>query len=544
MRRTLGHGYRVDEVNLKPLGSIKEGTTFTKVRLPDPALRAPVLTSLGPIWPRQVLPHPDQSHPPSTIDGIKMRSARLPPTPKRAMLRLMRRVTDKFCKRYLVPLAADTDTSFETWIANTPYPEWRKQQLREVHNKTEGLLRPWDTVCKVFVKDEVYPEYKYPRLISARKDESKVYFGPIFKLIEEQVFALPWFIKKIPMCDRPALIRDTVGNIVGAKIAATDHTAFESSFTREVMANCEWRLYSYMTKNLPDGKQFMHHVRTVLGGVNKLVYKWFVVRLVATRQSGEMNTSLGNGFSNLMIMFTLARKLGFEFVGFVEGDDGLFAIKGPIPTMQDFADLGFVVKMEIHDSVNTASFCGNIFDMEELTIVTDPLKTLANLGWTSGKYASAGEKRLKTLLRAKALSLAYQYPACPILSAAARYCLRMTKSYEGAWDVLKDQALNYWDKANLLNQMKAPPCFRPPGESTRLLVERLYGIPSDVQLAVELYFDSKNDLGPIDPPLPEIFLNRSWQDYADKYTVTYELEDNYRYPPHLPRTLTRPGFVR
>lgn len=320
--------------------------------------------------------------------------------------------------------------TFGDWLDDTPYTESRKAQLEVANDECLANGGIWSdpkyTAVKSFMKDETYTDYKYPRAINSRHDAFKCACAPFFKAIEKELFKLPFFIKKVPVRDRPAYILERL-YAPGAKYIATDYTAFESLFTKELMMDCEFILYEYMTANLAEGRTWFAMIRKVLGGINRLAFKHFILELVATRMSGEMCTSLGNSFCNLMAaLFILAECGTRNAVGVVEGDDGLFRVDKRVPTIQDFADLGLNIKIELHDDVATASFCGLIFDRDDLANVTDPREVLASFGWTSAKYLRASDRTHKMLLRAKALSLLYQYPGCPILQPLALWAMRHT----------------------------------------------------------------------------------------------------------------------
>lgn len=141
--------------------------------------------------------------------------------------------------------------------------------------------------------------------------------------------------------------------------------------------------------------------------------------------SGELNTSAGNGWLNLTIFDYIVTVLkGGEWDGYVEGDDGIFASTVDVTT-QDYANLGFDVKVEHHESVSTASFCG-IIAAADGTLLKDPRRVFQKFGWTHS-FISAGDQIMDQLLRAAALSLAYEAPQCPIIRALANKALELTR---------------------------------------------------------------------------------------------------------------------
>jgi hypothetical protein len=318
------------------------------------------------------------------LAGVRKRFGMKPPTPSRHELRKFRRFVRKWLRKNLRPLAHGLDTSVEAWLETTDYTAARKQELLDAWKaccEAGGIhAKKRYTAITGFMKDEFYTEPKQARGINARADESKCRFGPIFKLIEKVVFARPEFIKKITVADRPQYIMDRLYR-VGARYIATDYSSFEALFTREIMESCEFQLYEYMTTKLHGGKEWYEDVVKVLGGTNECRYKFFTVFLPATRMSGEMCTSLGNGFSNLMFMLYVCKQRGCRNVaGVVEGDDGLFVFVGKAPRSEDFAKLGLIIKAEYHDQLETASFCGLVFDTDDRNNVTDIRKVLAGLG--------------------------------------------------------------------------------------------------------------------------------------------------------------------
>jgi hypothetical protein len=465
----------------------------------------------------------------------------------------LRRFVRDWCRGNLVPLPHDTDVSVEHWLEHTNYPSWRKEELRQAWDKTGNI---WDPemaqkffACKSFVKDEVYPKYKHARAINSRSDSFKCAVGPIFKLIEEQVSDHPSFIKHVPMEKRPEYILRKLHR-EGAIYIATDYTAFEAQFVSELMAACEFELYKFMSEHLPTGLDFMNLVRTVLGGENVCKFRNFVATCSGTRMSGEMCTSLGNGFSNLMFMLYTCQKVGCRNVdGVVEGDDGLFTMVGAPPTEEDFAELGLVIKAEIHTKLETASFCGMIFDLDDRRIISDPRKVMATFGWTSRQYASVRPHKLRALLRCKALSLACQYPGAPIIAALARYGLRVTSSISNTSalkQTLKAKNLSIWERDRLIKTIRYSKrdFDAPVGRNSRELVRELYGIDADTQLKIEKYLDSLDTLQPLDCEAINAVMPEIWREYMLSYSSVVGRLDRLISFPVVERWPQMAGFVR
>lgn len=494
----------------------------------------PVSVSLGCPVQGLALPHCNPSDPITLEAGVLKRFARTPPQPDRCtdvnsisfenfVKFVQRKVPEMF-----TPLPATADTSFETWLAKTPYPDFRKKELTHVWNQKNRTLRPKDFLVKSFMKDESYTEYKHARIINPRSDAFKCAFGPYIRLIEEEVYKHPAFIKKIPVADRPRYIEEMI-EVAGAKYFWADFTAFESHFTPEVLRRVEFILYKHMAKNLPDKQKFFDCL-DVIAGTNHCVFKYFTLNCEGRRMSGEMNTSLGNGFVNLMLINYL-----FDFYGennrtVVEGDDSNTSFMNKCPTVEDFAKLGFTVKCGVVDKLEEMSFCGLVYTKEDRINVCDPLKALASFGWGKMNYVNARKSVLKDLLRMKALSFAHQYPGCPIVQELAHYALRCTRGRDIS-HLLSSKRVSTWERESFqLNVTQGAIPYRDIPLSTRLLCERVYGVSISQQLAVEDYLRSLTEIQPLAGPIRSLNFPVEWSDYHDFYSQVVDvnsLSSNY-----------------
>lgn len=450
-----------------------------------------------------------------------------------------RKFVDDWNRKNLTPLSSDVDDSFETWINNTPYPQARKDELKKVYNESFGLITEENIIqfdrhgnqivnkhCRVnsFVKDETYNKYKSARSINSRTDVFKVRVAPMFKQIENVLFKMKWFIKHTPVDERATeILRELYQD--GAHIIGTDYTAYEAIFTKEYMETVEFQLYKYMTQNVAD-TEWYNIVSKTLSGSNWCQYRCgFTLKVDATRMSGEMCTSLGNSYSNLMAMLFIAEenKLS-KLKGRVEGDDGIFTFYGDPPTAKDFADIGMIIKIEEYDSLTEGSFCGIIANEHELINITDPIGYLLDFGWTTRPYAMAKKKKHMELLRAKSMSLAYQYPGCPILSSLAKYGLRMTEGYHYNTGSMDEY---HKEKFNALRRKfhdKLP--VKVTGFETRMLVEKRYGVSIADQIAIESYLDNKSELSPLEHPAIVSNSHPDAVDYYDKYVFLFNETEN------------------
>jgi hypothetical protein len=513
------YGYRQDDVILPITGEIKDGAIIKPLGHSEPNVRPVVKVSLGCHTEGSSLPHVDHSDMPTVALGIRKRFVNKPPNADKNLLRKLQYFVRNWCNENLVPLPIDTDLSLDTWLESTAYSRGRINELKKKWLDCGGLLKPKHTKVRSFVKDESYPEYKHARLINARHDVFKCYVGPTFKCIEKELFKLPWFIKNIPIKDRPKYIKEFVGRI-GSVYSCTDYTAFESLFTNELMHSCEFILYDYMTQNLAFHGEFMKACNEIIAGENVCISNLFKVTVPATRMSGEMCTSLGNSFANLMFMlFTLHENGNLNPRGVVEGDDGVFSYDGTPPTSKNFEMLGLVIKLEIVDDISKASFCGLVFDPDELINIANPFKILCQTGFTTKEYVFSKSRTLRGLLKAKAFSLAYQYPGCPVVSSFARYILRNTeddyvyfrKGHGDYTDILQKEAFTFWLRHKEVLTIET-------GIRTRILMEQVFGMSIDVQLELESFFDNLTTIKPIENQLLLSGMPEAWCNYADRFT--------------------------
>lgn len=437
---------------------------------------------------------------------------------------------DRWLENNVAPLPYDVDLSFHTWIENTNYSRRRKLMLTEMHEKRfDSPLLPEHVRVKMFGKDETYGDWKFMRGILPRSDYFKIHLGPIMKQIELVLYELPYFIKHIPEKDRPRYVMENVYQ-PGAKNFVSDHTSFEAAFTGEIMKNIEKRLYMHMLSNLPE-KYAIEELIDVLCQVNTIEGKDCVFKSEG-RMSGEMCTSLGNGFSNLMVMLFALEEAGCESVrGVVEGDDGLFTFFGNPPTVHDFARIGFRLKLEVFDSFSEASFCGMLFDETDQIILTDAVDSVLKMGWSSRQYIMASERTRSKLLRSKAMSYAHMYWNCPIIGAASRAALRLTSDIsenELKRFRSKEQISIYeFEERELNESVQLGDTFIPM--NTRVLYEKLFGVSISDQLRIEEWFDNLNYLSNLRCPFLSPYFTKQSIDYNNIYVVR---EDHlFRFPP-------------
>lgn len=499
------------EVSLKRLTDLNPTAVVGRdINSVDLLKRDPVSSSLGCDVEGFAPAKPDLSHTPTSRRGAIRRFSTKPTRPCFIKIRRLRRFARRFFKKHFTALPPDHPVNAPFlervlwWLPLTNYPAARREELWQLALEMVYELDEENFDIKSFIKEETYPEYKDSRCINARSDKCKLLLGPYFKAIEDVAYENPHFIKHVPVKDRAEYIYQRLYTPDGQYVAS-DYTSFEAHFTPEMMHAIEFEFYSYMSDPLGNNI-FLYVCYQVLAGRNTVRFKSFTIWIWGIRMSGEMNTSLGNGIANLVIMYFVLTGAGCtRIVGVVEGDDGLFTFVGSLPTQTMFNTLGFDIKLEVHSSLSSASFCGLVFDLEDRVNVTDPRQVLINLGWVGRKYNFANNKTRMVLLRAKGYSLAYTYPRCPILSSLARYVLRVTRSYDIRDYVNNSRNLNQWERSWYQEAMAYGSAHGfandPIGQNTRDLVWKLYGIDDQQQIKIEKYFDSLNELVHLSHPL-------------------------------------------
>jgi len=245
------YGYRYGEVPLPILPPIKIDCEIRKTNAPEfPAVRPMVQVSLGCHVEGYALPHPCPLHRDTMEAGVRKRFLHLTPEIETQIEKDIRVFSRELCEKNFEALDSQSDTSIATWLRNGNYPLWRQEELLEKWKQCEGILLPKHYKVKSHAKDETYIKYAHIRWINSRTDEFKCKVGPIFRLIESVVFKNKVFIKKIPVKDRPAFLRESLERI-GHNYGLGDYTAFEAHFVSKLMDAIEFELYRYMVSRLP-----------------------------------------------------------------------------------------------------------------------------------------------------------------------------------------------------------------------------------------------------------------------------------------------------
>lgn len=478
------------------------------------------------------LPHPHMKDVKGLIESnVKRIMGSHPLSDPNLMVELHVFVKD-YVKRYQ-PLGRDQDFDIEHWLDTTNYTLQQKKEIRTDYEACLGRVveargKMNNTFPRCFQKDEFYDTFKYYRSIFARPNAFKAMAGPMFKHIEKVVFSDPHFIKKVPRTQWAYEIRNAVIR-TGRVYVSTDFSAFESQFRDYIMKAVEFELYMHMTQFTPGYIAFLE-LLTIIVGRQRCQFKWFDVVVIACRMSGEMCTSLGNGFSNLIFFsFVMDKCHIYDWNGRFEGDDGIAGLTYPTDPsdIKLFKALGLTIKLLVHKKLATASFCGQVFDELELISIADPIKLLLKLGWSDVRYLRSRKTKKQALAKAKAMSLLYQYAGCPIITRACLWVLRCTKKIDvrSAWRNLSDydrtQAEEAWKHLGEALEI----ANRPIGLATRNLCEELYGVSLLDQVAIEKQFDEMTELRPYECKGYDHLVSEDAKLYFKNYARVIDVND-------------------
>jgi len=490
----------------------------------DVRARPIVQTSLGPHYQGAAYPHACPQHAPSLEASFRKRMAVKPLERDAQLFRSFKRFVRRYVDKNFLPLEADVDLTFKTWIESTVYPRSKKDQMARVRKMVDLAVtwedRKWVQV-DAFGKEESYATWKHQRSIYARKDPFKVIVGPLFKKIEDVLYKDPAFVKHVPVYERAKYIQERL-YFPAATYLATDYTAYESHFTSEFMRAVEFQLYRKMAQNCPEAKKVLEYYEKTVTATNSIFFKTLKAFLPAGRMSGEMTTSLGNGFTNYMIYRFVCKQLGLKYSDcpcVIEGDDCLariFLKPGMnLGTLQDiYSRLGMNVKIELHSDLCTASFCGLVFDRYDLINVVDPIKVILNMGWIGGKYKHASDKTLRELLKGKAMSTMCLAQGCPVIQSFCQYLLRETSGSHYRID-------DYWLKHQILTPQglaRMKPKTIPM--TTRLVMEAKFRVTVEDQFRMEKFFDGLRGLQPFRDLIFDSYINDDCRLYSTHYVMT------------------------
>lgn len=468
-----------------------------------PEHRRPIVHQIGAVSTVHILPVSDPDDPKSQEVGVKERILRQPPVPLPDVCKEFALFVSKWLTKHLRDIP-ELHPTFEDWIENAPYNQNRKKQLKLQRERGEER-RSWDS-CSSFIKREFYTEFKDPRTINSRVDNYKVFAGPWISAIEHDFCPRePSFVKGMTPQERAQRAFERVH--LGSVMFNTDFSRYESQMTKFVIKEIECQLYRRY--GMPE------YLLKPLYGINKCSLSGVRYRVSATRMSGDMNTSLGNGFVNLMVNKFVAHRVGSKIKGVVEGDDGLFACYGPMPSAQDYADVGFKITICPMSKIDEGDFCSaKIYELADGSVWTlqDPRRVLLKAGWSFVCPPEATFGMRRQLMNAKSLSIADNNPQCPLLW---KYCQKYTGECVYSDNYSRERfggGNSFW-----VHTKSDSSIVKEPTLEMRQIFLEVYGLSVAQQLEMEDYISTHDDL---DHPELALFLG-GYSQSSFMYASTY-----------------------
>lgn len=365
----------------------------------------------------------------------------------------------------------------EDWLLNSNYSAKRREFLRKsglkVLNGEVSKHRLYQ--CKSFIKREFYGEMKEPRIINSRSDFFKAVAGPFIHAIEKLVYD-EHFIKHMHPDEVAAKMTDLAQGY--DLFYETDYSSFEGSFTLDFQKHVELAMFKHCLANYPEATSLIEGAYST----NYLHYGDVGCSFDGSRMSGDMWTSLANGFSNYCICKFMMMKSGSYGNFLVEGDDGYIACTREI----DFTiarDLGFKLKVEPRTNHRDISFCS--LHVCDGRIVPDIRRTLNHFGSScqlkiANLYqgtSKRSQRRFKQFIKSKALSLLAVGRGIPVLQEISLQLLRL---HEGVG--IHSQFIDWWERTFFdMSNIKPEPVTM----SVREYVAKEFNIPVDLQYKIE-----------------------------------------------------------
>jgi len=413
-----------------------------------------------------------------------------------------------FCTKHYSPLQPMTDLSVKHWLfdENKTYSLKRKTQLLETYRRKYhlvGLLqldqflsdKTWQKWCRVecHIKREFTAEHgKHARIISSRTDFAKCLLGPsahaMEKVIYNPLFMDPkiHFYKGLEPAKRKEFIKKHINS---THILCTDYSSFEGSFRQGLMDNCEQVMYRYLLRHFPVERSYFKR----LSGKNTLELPGVLTcTMDATRMSGEMNTSLGNGFTNMIIMLFMVKVYGLNLIeGIVEGDDGIFVFADEnLPTEEMYKKFGFAIKIKRPHNFYEASFCGNVINPISLDLLADPVEFISRFPWSySNRAISQKDGPRLELMLVKTLSYLSLYPNAPVIAPIAyqeyKRLEKMNVNMGKVNDILKEDSefrYRFVENKEIFNFNVSPPVI---ADGSRQIMSDVFGMSTAEQVFVE-----------------------------------------------------------
>lgn len=382
------------------------------------------------------------------------------------------------------------DILLENWLVNTRYNTKRRNKMRSLNAKYINRLHNFPIYllqCKSFIKSEFYNAVKEPRIINSRTDSFKAVIGPYTHLTEEYVFNDHFIKHKTP--DEIARIMSEISS-KHSVIYETDYSSFEGSFSKEIMENVELKMFEHVLQCYPHVVSLLQRTYRTQNVIKYQIHGKLKAKasFSGSRMSGDMWTSLSNGFTNMCLVEYILSKnnLRAPYVRndfLVEGDDGFICTDKKIDW--SYAnDIGFTLKCEECKDMNKLSFCG--ICTHDGLLVPDFKRIMNHYGYshdrTSIRYLTTGSKnqkrKFRNMIHSRALSLLAQSRGIPILQSIAQQQLQFGGHFDPRY-------IDWWENETYDFSNVTSMTALPISKSMREFFAARYDIPIETQLQIE-----------------------------------------------------------
>ena len=585
-------GYRTDEIKDMPV--IKEVVKNFKIcSLSDQRPSEVVLRKITAVTNYNVYkcmsPIPDTNDANNVREGFMKRIGCAVPEPDDSVKMLLPMYVDHFINYYDLDgkitemLSEDLEKymNWETYKETLRYNPARLRQLEKIRKEVEIIdtfdfsdsiegrfLKDLWTKIEAHVKWESYKgEMKYARLIFARVDWFKTFYGSYAKIMQKCIYmCLEQFCcTNLPVKDLPKHMVDKYS--LCSLILSTDFSAFESHNYPWVMYNIFWKFMVRMWGYEFNVELFVS--MKILTGTNIIENVFVSCKVDAKVMSGEVWTSIINWITNLIFIFFIVECEGFAYgTGFFShsfafkffrgprmppkwtiivftaaGDDGMTGLTY-LPWI-NYDNLnrstylhfyGVNLKLEMKDSIAGSGFLSKLYSENDMNTLCDPIKQLAK-GILPIKYANSKVGVKKALARARAMSLLYEFGGCPVVASYALCIIRCTRNVQikKALILMQQDDWFSFDKVSEAVKWydeevkgKYDTWKVEIGEESRLIIEDNFGIPVCTQHYMEEYFDSVDDTSyPIefDVPCMDLVCSNVEQEFYENYTFERKEDD-------------------
>lgn len=408
-----------------------------------------------------------------------------------------------FVQREIIPRFTpldyiDPDTCFEEWMKISKYNTKRQERLRNLRQDfyNHKVNRNKIFYCKSFIKSEFYNDWKEPRIINSRDDIFKAMVGGLIVRVQDAVMK-DHFIKHHTPIEVAHMMYDLASR--HKFVYETDYSSFEGSFKKMDMLNVEFKLFEHMLQNYPLELSLIREAYTRFNVCkywdgHKNVYAKFA----GSRMSGDMWTSLSNGFMNMCMIeymkykFEQVNRVPVSLDYLVEGDDGFIATDVELD-FELVKKLGFQLKCERKDNVNDLSFCG--ICMYKGVLVPDANRIMNKFGYVHDmdaiRWFGRGDrtltKKMKNMIHSRALSLMAMARGMPVLQAIAQQQLQ----FGGRMD---PKYLDWWEKETYDFSDAASMTALPVSMDMRKFFEWRFGWKVERQLEIEKELEKCHDV--------------------------------------------------